>query len=189
MKTLSEKYEELCNTPSDIYMHLPILKEYASKCDHITEMGVRAVVSTYALLMGRPQKLIGYDIGEYKAQIEECEEIAESEGLNWSFVLADVLRVEIEPTDMLLIDTYHTATQLDRELKLHAHKVKKYIAFHDTFTFWVHGEESYGSVSDKGTNCGRGLKYAIEPFLESHPEWREIYRTDANNGMLIIERI
>lgn len=189
MKTLKEKYDELCNTPSDINEHLPVLREYASMCNHITEMGVRGVVSTYAFLMGTPAKTIGYDIGEYKENVRECLEIAESEGLSWSFILADVLKVEIEETDFLFIDTFHTATQLEQELKLHAGKVKKYIGFHDTHTFWLSGESSYESVSDKGTNCGRGLKYALEPFLLDHPEWSVCYQTDANNGLTIIKRI
>src|SRR3990167_9651099 len=119
MKTLLEKYEELCNQPSDINEHLPVLRDYASRCNHITEMGVRGVVSTYAFLMGLPEKLIGYDIGEYKEQVAECKAIAEAEKLNWNFIIADVLQVGIEATDFLFIDTFHTATQLQKELKLH----------------------------------------------------------------------
>lgn len=44
MKNLMEIYNRLCNTPSDINKLLPILKLYASKCDHITEMGVRKII-------------------------------------------------------------------------------------------------------------------------------------------------
>lgn len=54
--TLEQKYTELCVNPSDINEHLPTLKKYAEECDHITEMGVRGIVSTYALLMGKPKK-------------------------------------------------------------------------------------------------------------------------------------
>lgn len=39
--TLEEKYQQLCATPSDIYMHLPKLREYAEKFNHVTEMGFR----------------------------------------------------------------------------------------------------------------------------------------------------
>ena len=59
---LNEIYEKMCEKPSDINEHLPTLKKYASECDHITEMGVRTVVSTYALMMGKPKKLISIDI-------------------------------------------------------------------------------------------------------------------------------
>jgi hypothetical protein len=65
MKTLEEIYNEKCaDIHSDIFEHLPTLKRYAKECEHITEMGVRWVVSTYALMMGKPKKLISIDIKE-----------------------------------------------------------------------------------------------------------------------------
>jgi hypothetical protein len=45
----------------------------------------------------------------------------------------NVLEVEIEETELLFIDTYHYYAQLKKELKLHAGKISRYIAFHDTF--------------------------------------------------------
>ncbi len=189
MKTLESKYEELCATRSDINEHLPVLREYASKCKHITEMGVRGVVSTYAFLMGRPDIVIGYDIELQKEKIDEFSAIADKEGLKYLFIESDVLKADIERTEFLFIDTFHTATQLKKELALHADKVSKYIGFHDTHTFWENGEQTYDSVADKGTNCGMGLKYALEPFLAYHPEWKVVYRTDKNNGLTIIERV
>jgi len=36
--------------PSDINEHLPALREYASKCGTVAELGVRTKVSTYAFL-------------------------------------------------------------------------------------------------------------------------------------------
>lgn len=188
MKSLQEKYDELCATRSDINEHLPTLKQFAEKCEHITEMGVRGVVSTYAFLMGGPKKLIGYDIGEYKGAVDECRQIARAAGLDWEFKLADVLKVEIEETDFLFIDTFHSMLQLQKELSLHAKKVRKYIGFHDTTTFWENSEPSYESASANKVNCKEGLKYAIEPFLAYNPEWRVVYRTEKNNGLMIIER-
>ena len=44
-----------CNLVSDINEHLPTLKRYAEDCDHITEMGVRWLVSTIAFMMGQPK--------------------------------------------------------------------------------------------------------------------------------------
>lgn len=186
MKILA-KYHELCNTPSDINELLPLLALYASRCNHITEMGVRTVVSTYAFLASRPEKLISYDIGKHP-NVAECELMAVKEKLHWEFILADVLKIEIEPTDMLFIDTFHTATQLERELKLHADKVKKYIAFHDTTTFWENGEDGYEAVAHNQVNCGRGLRHAIEPFLLSNPQWKMELRAYNNNGLTIIKR-
>lgn len=189
MKTLKEKYQELCETPSDINEHLPILKEYASECHRITEMGVRGCVSIYAMLMGYPLTVTGYDIIRHP-NVDEVEKLATENGTEFIFIKANVLEIEIDPTDFLLIDTFHTASQLEKELKIHARKVRKYIGFHDTFTFWENGELPYEELGNhEGLSCGRGLKYALEPFLEAHPEWKIVYKTDKNNGLTIIERV
>lgn len=67
-----EKYNNLCKTPSDIYKLLPYLHNYAKKCKHITEMGVRTPTSTYAFLAAKPYKLISYDISR-STRVDEVE--------------------------------------------------------------------------------------------------------------------
>lgn len=181
---LESTYNHLCESPSDINYHLPKLKEYAEKHEHVTEMGVRWCVSTYALLhgglirtkRGQQQTLASYDIN-YNLAIENVKEIAYKERLDFSFYNVNVLETDIDVTDFLFIDTWHCAHQLEKELKRHARNVRHAIAFHDTETFW-----------EKGEDGGFGLKYAMEPFLESNKEWKEVYRTSENNGLLIIER-
>ena len=60
---LEKKVNQLYNTQSDINEHFPAIIELAKECDHITEMGVRTVVSTWAWLAGAPKKgLFSYDI-------------------------------------------------------------------------------------------------------------------------------
>ncbi len=185
--TIESVYQEKCNTPSDINQLLGYIREYAEKCEHLTEMGVRNPTSTYALLAARPKRLVSYDIGRYP-EVDLVEKLAQEEGLDFKFILQDVLLADIEETDMLGIDTFHTKTQLERELALHAGKVRKYIWFHDTTSFEWAGESSYGSVADKGTNCGVGIWPAIQEFLDTHPEWTIAFRTTINNGLTIIQR-
>ena len=199
--TIEQEYHKRVQMPSDINELLPDLYNYASECTHITEMGVRNPTSTYAFLYGLilskgicyPNriyikfKLVSYDIGRYP-EVDLVEQLAKNSPVDFQFILQDVLVADIEETDFLFLDTFHTATQLEKELALHANKVRRFIGFHDTTTFWENGEPSYESVQDKGTNCGRGLKYALEPFLEAHPEWKVILKREYNNGLTIIER-
>jgi len=59
MKTdLNKKLQNIYNQTksADIREHLYTLKNYAEKSRHITEMGVRGVVSTWAFLAGKPTK-------------------------------------------------------------------------------------------------------------------------------------
>jgi hypothetical protein len=41
MEILKNKYNILCNTPSDINEHLPTLYKYATECESIIELGIR----------------------------------------------------------------------------------------------------------------------------------------------------
>lgn len=166
--TIEEKYQELCRTPSDINQHLETLRQYADRIDHVTEFGVRGCISLHAFLASKAKKVVAYDIAN--VAVPDCEKL--------TFICADVLDVEIEPTDLLHIDTYHARSQLQLELQFHADKVRRYLIFHDTFTFGENGEDGL-----------TGLNYAITEFLAEHSEWREIYRTDANNGLTILERV
>ncbi|MCR8560168.1 hypothetical protein KXD93_21125 [Mucilaginibacter sp. BJC16-A38] len=177
-----KKYNELCLLKSDINELLPFLKDYAGKSKHITEMGVRDPTSTYAFLAGGTEKLVSYDI-KRNANISEVEALAPGV---FTFILQDVLEADIEETDFLFIDTYHTATQLEGELARHSEKARKYIGLHDTSTFWETGEAPYEGM-DLDKACGKGLKHAVLPFLR-RGGWRVAFMTEINNGLIIMER-
>jgi hypothetical protein len=176
--TLEEKYNELCLLKSDINEHLPTLKIYADQCEHITEMGVRGIVSTYALLMGKPKKLISYDI-------INCDWLPIKElvaGItDFEFKLGNTLQIEIEPTDFLFIDTLHNYNQLKAELALHAKNVNKFIGFHDTTSYEFHGESYIGTLEF-------GIWAAIEEFLEENKNWEISSRHRNNNGLTVLRK-
>lgn len=187
LQPILDKYDEKCLTPSDINELLPYLFQYATLCDHVTEMGVRSPTSTYAFLAANPKKLVSYDIARWEL-VDEAERLAKECGVNFEFVQANVLDIEIDETDMCTIDTYHSCLQLEQELKLHANKVKKYICFHDVVTFGRQSEPPYEGIR-AGLNDGRGLMDAIEPFLENHPEWQIELLLEFNNGLLVLKRV
>jgi hypothetical protein len=176
---LEQLYNEKCSIVSDINEHLPTLKKYAYECEHITEMGVRWVVSTYALLMGKPKKMISYDINGINW--ESIAEMVKTD-TSFEFRVANTLDLEIEETDLLFIDTLHNYNQLSGELKLHGNKSRKYIIMHDTTLFeWI-GESYNGKVDEVG------LWPAIAEFLEQNPHWDILERYENNNGLTILKR-
>lgn len=190
---LQQKINEIYKTPSDINQHIPAIIEYGQKCDHITEMGVRWVVSTWAWLACSPKKFIAYDLynpSHWGADITSVEETAQAYGLNFEFRQEDVLKIEIEETDLLFIDTWHAYDQLKAELKLHADKVRKYICFHDT-TSYGYKDESLGHENSWGKETSnKGIWLAIEEFLEEKKdEWVLEKRYTHNNGFTIIKRL
>jgi hypothetical protein len=179
MKTLKSRYEELCNTPSDINEHLPTLKRYADECDHITEMGVRSCISTIALLMGKPYIMVSYDIVD--CPVQEAYEMSK-DTTQFTFIKGNTLEVEIEPTDLLFIDTLHNYKQISQELNLHADKVAKYIIFHDTTSFANIGE-SYNGQSEEG------IWRAITEFINAKEEWKIAEKFTNNNGLTILVKV
>lgn len=173
-----QEYQKALNVKSDINENLPVLFELAKECQHITEFGVRTGVSTRAFLNTNAE-LISYDI-YLDSTVNKLFEVAKRQGKKVQYIKSDVLNIEIEETDLLFIDTFHIYSQLKKELNLHAKKVKKYIAFHDTYTFGLKGEDQKDN---------KGLLTAIIEFLIENPEWKfRTFKTN-NNGMTVIERV
>lgn len=188
METLEQKYNTLIITPSDINEHLPTLRRYTEECDHITEMGVRWIVSTYAFIMGQPKKLISIDIqhpNTWNASLTPAQIYASELDVDFSFVLGNTLEIDIEQTDLLFIDTWHAYKQLKGELERHHSKVNKYIILHDTSNFEFHDEDSYEGWGWKGDN--KGIWPAIEEFLQENTEWELHERYTNNNGLTILK--
>jgi hypothetical protein len=189
---LEKKVNEMYFMSSDINEHIPALLKYGEECKHITEMGVRGICSTWAFLGANPKKLISYDIQDpstWGESIQNVKDTAEAYGIDFTFVLADVLKIEIEETDLLFLDTWHSYKQLKSELELHAGKVKKYIVFHDTTSYADKDETSYEHWGDEWKAEGIGIWKAIEEFLISNPEWELKERFYNNNGLTIIGKI
>ena len=187
-------YERMCQIPSDINEHLPVIKRYAEDCDSITEMGVRFACSTWAFIEARPKKLTCMDIMyEYFEPSEKyINMMFDSYGIDFKWITGDSLKTEIENTDLLFIDTLHTYSQLLGELRMHSDKVSKYIILHDTTTFGHRNEGLYDHASDivKNSNEAKeGLVLAVEDFISENNSWkiREYYTN--NNGLTILERI
>lgn len=189
---LEKKVNEIYSTPSDINEHIPIILNIGSQCEHITEMGVRWIVSTWAWLGCSPKTLISYDLYDpqhWNTSINDVKDTANYYGINFQFIKADVLKIQIAETDLLFIDTWHAYDQLKEELRLHSPMVKKYICFHDTTSYEFRDEPSHHENSWEGKTSGKGIWPAIQEFLnENKTEWKLKDRYFNNNGFTIIER-
>lgn len=190
--TITDHYNERKNNPSDINEHIETLKNYATECEHITEMGVRSVVSTWAFLEANPKKLISIDIND--CPIQEAAKLAGEAGIEFQFIKSSTLEMEIEETDLLFIDTWHVYQQLKKEFELHADKARKYIILHDTTTFGENGE----GIASTNINIvtgqieaipHKGLWPAVEEFLDSNTKWKLKERYTNNNGLTVLERV
>lgn len=162
-------------TTIDIREHLDTLRDLARGLDHVTEMGFRSGTSFTAFLMAQPKKLISYDLHIPPQALSIFNEMRGETEIE--LIEKNTISFEIAPTDLLFIDTLHTYDQLRTELYLHAKHVKKYIAFHDTETFGLKGENGKEP----------GLLKAIEELI-SEGEWKIKNRYLNNNGLMVLER-
>jgi hypothetical protein len=165
--------ENITAYAGDIHEHLPALSKLASECSHVTEMGVRHCVSTWAFVDGLQHKggrFVAMDIvnppeANLKAVQDKCKEL----GIDFEFILGDTLRMEIEETDLLFIDTVHTARQLLRELIIHADRARKYIVLHDT------------------ESCKKELWPVVEKFAVG--KWKVKEHYENCNGLTVLEKV
>jgi hypothetical protein len=198
---IDHQYMMASRSPSDIYEHLPTLHAYAQQCLHVTECGVRGVVSSWAFaaaLKGRPgARLVQVDL-DTNANVMHFGETARSEGgINVTFYQQSDLECPIEPTELLFIDTWHIYGHLKRELaRWHPH-VSKYIILHDTTVDEWAGEtircgwnaEKQSAESGIPVNeINKGLWPAVDEFLKEHSEWILEKRYTNNNGLTVLAR-
>lgn len=175
-----KEYQKVCETKSDINEHLPWMSEIITKhnCKSVVEFGVGYAVSTRAF-MRHDIQLNCYEI-VLQSGVKDYFNTARKFGRNINLHLENTTShlTRIPETDILLIDSYHSYDHVMVELKYHAHKVKKYIFFHDTTKFAHRGEGGEP----------RGVWDAVEQFLSLNTEWELIERRTNNNGMTLIGR-
>jgi hypothetical protein len=175
---MADAFDFSTRKPSDINEHLPILYFLAQQCDHVTEFGVRTGESTLAFLhglQGRKATLRSYDINDRFGVYDMMKNFTQ---VDWQFAICSTLAIsQIEETDLLFVDTLHRYEQVRQELAIHGDAARRWIAFHDTETFGVTGDDG-----------GEGINRAIDEWLAAKPEWRVVYRTHRNNGLTVIQR-
>lgn len=179
MSNLEELYKNVCNTVSDAFRHLPTICELVQKCDHVTELGLNSPGIGVAVLAGLPKKYCAYAANEhYHEQALKRLMPIKPQQTVLSIEKKCSLEAVIDITDMLIIDTYHSAKRLEHELLVHSGKVRKYLCIMSTYAFASRGEDGHSP----------GLSQVILDFLNADPQWRIVHQVTYNNGMTVLER-
>ena len=119
--------------------------------------------------------------------------LAQENGIDFSFWAANDMQIDLPPVDMLFIDSLHTYCHLTYELEAFSSKVQKYLCFHDTSDPWGNRDDDayWGNYSEYPSwidRTKRGLWPAVSDFLERHPEWSLLERRTNNHGFTILKR-
>lgn len=131
--TLAENYQRLCNTPSDIWLHLPRLAALVEEhhAQHVIELGTRRGASTVAFLHALEAtggRLTSIDLDPPPALKHD----------RWDFIQGDDLDPRVvstlPPAQVVFIDTTHHYEQTMAELHVYRYLVEPggVIACHDT---------------------------------------------------------
>jgi len=197
---LEAQYTLKSTTPSDINEHLPTLRALASECVHITEAGVRSVVSSYAFataLKGKPDHMLVQVDLQKSGNVTTFQTECAAEGVSTVFYEESDLTCLVAETDLLFIDTWHIYGHLKRELARWHSYAKTYIVLHDTTVDeWAgetirNGWDAAAQSKASGIpvdEINKGLWPAVEEFLRDHPEWHLAKRYTNNNGLTVLKR-
>jgi hypothetical protein len=177
MTTLQRVFESraLSHGHQDMIPHMHQLYQLAQMCRSVVEFGVRTGQSTIALAAGLESggggTLRSYDI------MAASVDVPKSETVTWTFQRADTGKLpQIEPCDLLFIDTLHNSDQVEAELK-HSQMVRKYIVLHDVYMFAHRGEN------------GGGIIKPILEFLAANPQWQVGSYYHSEWGLLVLNRV
>jgi predicted O-methyltransferase YrrM len=174
--TLAERYQRACQTPSDIFEHLPVFVDLCEELEatKVIELGTRGGVSTIAWLYG----LEG--VGRlWSVDIDPAPELPYD---HWTFLLGDDLDPQIvkqlpDSADIVFIDTSHTYEQTLSELNVYVWKVRPggKIVMHDS---------ELRRVPARTRQPDFPVKVAVEEFCNE--EGLTVQYLPNNNGLAII---
>jgi predicted O-methyltransferase YrrM len=143
MNMLEFNYAQACQTPSDIYLHLPRMVEIVEALDakHVLELGTRTGVSTTAWLYALERtggRLTSVDL-DTKPPIGEFDHWAYIQGDDCDPAIID----QLEPADIVFIDTSHWYRHTVQELAIYRWMVRPggVICMHDTELPWPEGSQ------------------------------------------------
>jgi len=143
---------------------------YAQQVDSIVEFGVYTGLCTCAWRAGKPKQLRSFDITDSNLSVlGELVNIAKEHDIDFKFAIGNSLEIDIEPCDLLFIDTVHKRPHCLAELNRHAKNVQRYIVLHDP-SEWP------------------GVFEAVIIFLHHNREWHIVEHCNKESGLLVLER-
>jgi hypothetical protein len=160
---------------------------------------MRDMVSSWGILQGLSESpsshrsYIGIDISSPPSEtLNAAQRLARAHGIQFTFLQANDMDVDIPETDFLFIDSLHTYCSFTYELEKFSPSIRKYIAMHDTSPPWesVDDSEYCGDFSEYPDYIDKNKKrlwLAVEDFLHRHPEWKLAARYINCHGFTSLE--
>lgn len=179
-KTVEEFYKSIREQQEEAHGHdyceqHDAMMRYAPECKTYAELGThQGGTLACALLAGfKYVEAIDVDMHRYRKFLQPlAEEYVKENKIVFKIKEMDSGSLEsIGPNvDMLLIDSYHKAYHMQRELAVHGKRVNKYIIAHDTRL-----------PTPELDNC-------LTEFCFNNPGWKVIERGESNVGYMVLKK-
>ena len=179
---LEALYQQKLRGNKTICHHLPVLRALASQASTCVEFGVRTGNSSVALLVGCAGTVYSWDLERRPEHIE----IARAAGHRWVFTQGDSRTAVIPDCDLLLHDSFHNYEQVRAELEAHAHKVRRFLLFHDSIKYALLGGENHSRGNFNPHLAG--FRLAVDELMIRDDSWRIKAHYPASDGLLVLER-
>ena len=183
INTIDEEFElvkELGKAKTPMYgvigHYMDILYKYGKECNSIAELGVQAVISSWAWAKSKPKKIILCDV-EFSnlPRLDSYINLCKQEKIEVIVEKKSSLDIIINNIDLLFIDSNHAYEHVLSELNLHSKHINKYIIMHDT-----NPEDIYAY---------KGPSKARNEFLLKNQEWVITEEIKDYPGLTILKRI
>jgi len=152
----------------DMYKRIDYIQKTFAGIETITEFGPFQGCSTAAWLSLRPKKFVTVDQG-VSLDVDLFKKAAEEIGVDFEFRIGNDIEIDIDPCDLLFIDTVHTEDHTYKELKRHSNQVHTYLVFHDI------NLDRFDTL--KGIN----------KWWKDHPQWILKYQDFEDCGFMVLE--
>lgn len=160
---------------ADYHEQHDAIRRYLQPNDTYMELGTHQGSTAARAMLNNPKKVVLVDISmeKYNKFLKPIAEEYCSEN-NIELVIHECSSTDgqcTHKTDILLIDSVHQRSHMEKELELHGHNVSKYIIAHDTSIINGRSNES--------------LYQCVMEFAKNN-DWEEIERGTNNVGYTVI---
>jgi hypothetical protein len=154
------------------------IRMYMKKCDSYMELGTHQGGTASTALLCKPSTivLVDKDMSRYKKVLEKlAKDYCIENNISFSAIEDDSTSNTVKHNvDMLVIDSYHHANHMKKELDVHGNNTNKYIIAHDTSVI-------NGKPNDS-------LYVCLKTFADLNG-WKVIERGTTNVGYTVIQKI
>jgi len=161
------------------------IAKYMKDCESYLELGTHQGGTASVAMLSKPEKiyLLDIDMSRYKKFLDPiATKYCAINGINLSVEQGDstssktktYLQTTLFTVDMLVIDSYHVPSHMEKELRLYGKNTNKYILAHDT-----------SMLMGVNNNC---LYQCLKSWAEKN-NFKEIEHGTTNVGYVVFQKV